>query len=70
MAQLAASGFEMVGRISGWKPPLSRTGVSFFSEDRVFSWQKAHEELGYTPRYEVAAGVAETVAWYRKRGWL
>jgi nucleoside-diphosphate-sugar epimerase len=69
-AQLAATGFEIVGRMSGWKPPLSRTGVNFFSEDRVFSWQKAHDQLGYAPQYDVAAGVAETVAWYRQRGWL
>ena len=69
-AQLAAAGFEIAGRVSGWKPPLSRTGVDFFSKDRVFSWQKAHDELGYTPQHELAAGAAETVAWYRRHGWL
>ena len=69
-AQMAATGLEIAGRICGLKPPLSRTGVAFFSEDRVFSWQKAHNGLGYTPQYDVAAGVAETVAWYRQHRWL
>ena len=50
------------------QPPLSRTGVAFFSENRRFSWQKAHEELGYTPQFDLARGVAETVAWYRENG--
>jgi oxidoreductase len=69
-AHLAAAGFEIAGRVFGLKPPLSRTGVDFFSEDRVFSWQRAHDELGYTPQYELAAGAAETVAWYRRHRWL
>jgi nucleoside-diphosphate-sugar epimerase len=69
-AMLGATGFDLLARVSGWKPPLSRTGVAFFSEDRLFSWRKAHEELGYTPAYDLAAGVARTIAWYREQGWL
>jgi nucleoside-diphosphate-sugar epimerase len=69
-AMLGAMGLELLGRVSGWKPPLSRTGVAFFSEDRQFSWRRAHEELGYTPEYDLAAGVARTIAWYRQSGWL
>jgi len=69
-AMLGAMGFEMLGRVSGWAPPLSRAGVAFFSEDRQFSWRKANEELGYKPEYNLAAGVARTIAWYRQRGWI
>jgi nucleoside-diphosphate-sugar epimerase len=69
-AMLGAIGFEVLWRVSGRKPPLSRTGVSFFSEDRLYSWQRAQEELGYTPEYDLATGVARTVAWYRQQGWL
>jgi dihydroflavonol-4-reductase len=69
-AMLGAIGFEALGRVSGWKPPLSRTGVAFFSEDRLYSWQRAHDELGYTPEYDLATGVARTIAWYRQQGWL
>ena len=56
--------------MGGWAPPLSRTGVAFFSEDALFSSKKATDELGYTPKYDLAEGVARTIAWYRERGWL
>jgi len=69
-AMLGALGLEALGRVSGWKPPLSRTRVAFFSEDRQYSWLRAHEELGYTPEYDLATGVARTIAWYRQQGWL
>ena len=69
-AMLGALGLELLGRVTGRRPPLSRTGVAFFSTDRLFSWQKAHEELGYTPEYDLATGVARTIAWYRQQGWL
>ncbi len=65
-----AVGFDVPGRVCGRTPPLSRTGVACFSEDRLYSWQKAHEELGYTPEYDLGRGVARTIAWYRKQGWL
>jgi nucleoside-diphosphate-sugar epimerase len=70
VAETAARGSEAVAHLIGWTAPLSRTGVDFFSEDRVFSWQKAHNELGYTPQYDLAAGITRTAAWYRERGWL
>jgi nucleoside-diphosphate-sugar epimerase len=69
-AMLGAIGFGVLGWVSGWKPPLSRTGVAFFSEDRLYSWQRAHQELGYTPEFDLAAGVDRTIAWYRQQGWL
>jgi nucleoside-diphosphate-sugar epimerase len=69
-AMLGAIGLEVLGRVSGRKPPLSRAGVAFFSEDRLYSWQKAHEELGYTPECDLVTGVARTIAWYRQYGWL
>lgn len=65
-----AAALELVGQLTGLKPPLSRTGVAFFSEDRRFSWQKAHVELGYTPQFDLAEGVKTTIAWYREKGWL
>jgi len=69
-AMLGASGLEMLAWASHRKPPLSRSGVAFFSEDRSYSWQRAHEELGYTPEVDLEVGIARSVAWYRERGWL
>jgi nucleoside-diphosphate-sugar epimerase len=51
-------------------PPLSRTGVAFFSESRRFSWQRAHDELGYTPQTALPQGIGRTVAWYRAHALL
>jgi nucleoside-diphosphate-sugar epimerase len=69
-AMLGATALEVLARVSRRNPPLGRTAIAFFSEDRVFSWQKAHRELGYTPQHELATGVPITVAWYRQHGWL
>ena len=69
-AVLGAMGLEALARLIRQAPPLSRTGVDFFSADRVFSWQKAHDELGYTPKYDLSTGVACTVEWYCQRGYL
>jgi dihydroflavonol-4-reductase len=65
-AMLGASALEVVSKVAGKRPPLSRTGVAFFSEDRCFSWHKAQTELGYVPQFDLKSGVAETVAWYRE----
>ena len=70
VAWLAAWGLEGIGRLTRKKPPLSRTGVAFFSEDRRFSWQRAYRELGYTPEVDLEEGVRRTVAWYRQMGLL
>jgi UDP-glucose 4-epimerase len=38
------------------------------------NWQcditPAIDELGYHPQYDLERGVVETVAWYKKEGWL
>jgi UDP-glucose 4-epimerase len=70
LAWLGALALEGVAGLLGRTPPLSRTGIAFFSENRRFSWQKAQRELGYMPQFDLAAGVAETVAWYRQQGLL
>jgi nucleoside-diphosphate-sugar epimerase len=70
IAWLGAAVLEGIGRLTGFTPPLTRTAVAFFSEDRRFSWQKAHDQLGYTPQVELPDGIHRTVAWYREYGWL
>lgn len=65
-AVIAATIIEAIARIGGLKPRLTRSAVDFFRNDRAFSWEKAHTELGYTPQYDLAAGIGTTVEWYRK----
>ncbi|MCS0636017.1 dTDP-glucose 4,6-dehydratase [Streptomyces sp. LP05-1] len=60
---------------------LAACGADWSSVDRVpdrkghdrrysVDWTRAREELGYRPRRDFAAGLAETVAWYRHhRAW-
>ncbi len=70
LAWAGAVGLEALGRALGRRPPLSRTGVDFFSADRVFDASRARDELGFTASRDIAEGVPATVAWYRARGWL
>ena len=67
LAWSGALGLEIMGKILRMRPPLSRSGVAFFSESRAFSWQKAHTELGYTPQVDLSDGMVRTVAWYRQK---
>jgi nucleoside-diphosphate-sugar epimerase len=69
-AWLGALVLEGAGKVSGRTPPLSRSGVAFFSEDRQFSWAKAAAKLGYQPQVDLATGVGLTVNWYRQQGLL
>ena len=67
LAMSGATGLELAARLFKKRPPLSRTGVAFFSESRRFSWQKSHNELGYAPHYDLPTGAAQTVAWYQEQ---
>lgn len=70
VATVIAAGFEAAAKMTGRRPPLSRTGVAFFSEDRRFSWAKAQRDLAYTPQYDLEEGVRLTVDWYGDKGLL
>lgn len=70
IAWTGAAVLEAIGKITGITPPLSRTGVAFFSENRRFSWQKARQQFGYQPQVDLAEGIRRTVAWYQKQNLL
>jgi nucleoside-diphosphate-sugar epimerase len=70
LASTGAFSLEVLSKITGKSPALSRAGVAFFCENRAFSWAKAHRELGYIPEYQLTNGVDRTVAWYRQHGWI
>lgn len=70
LAKAGALAGEVAGRVFGRTPPLSRTGVDFFSEDRGTSCAKARSELGYIPEVDIEQGTRLAVAWYRERGLL
>jgi nucleoside-diphosphate-sugar epimerase len=70
LALAGATGFEVLAKVTRKSPPLSRTGVAFFSEDRRFSWAKAERELRYNPQHGLQAGIEATIDWYRLQGYL
>ena len=56
---------ELSAKVIRFEPPLNRSRVKFFSQNRAFSFQKAHKELEYDPQVEFREGVKRTVKWYR-----
>jgi len=65
-ATLIEKTFSFIGK----SPPVSRKNIESTLADRVFSIEKAQRELGFDPRIDPKAGLAETVVWYRRQGWV
>jgi nucleoside-diphosphate-sugar epimerase len=62
--------FEMLSKLTGVTPPMTRQNLRSLTADRVFSIDKARRELGYEPRVPPAEGVERTVAWAQQHGLL
>ena len=62
---------EYVGRMTGKMIVLNNDKFNIL---RQRNWrcdiEPACDELGYHPYYKLREGVKETVAWYKKEGWL
>lgn len=52
------------------QPPLHSRRLDFFRKSFVFSTAKAQRVLGFTPEIDFLTGAADTVRWYRARGYL
>ncbi|MEX0747823.1 MAG: NAD-dependent epimerase/dehydratase family protein [Rhodothermales bacterium] len=62
---------EMVGRLTGTYPPLNREkALEIRSVCKRCSTEKAMRDFGYRQEVGLQEGVAETIAWYRREGWL
>lgn len=57
-------------RVFGKEAPLTPSKLAFFIHPKPLSIMKAQQELGYAPQIRFKDGIAQTVAWYRKQGWL
>ncbi len=60
-------------RVGGWLgrlPPLTADKAEAARHAWTCDSSKAGAAVGYAPRVELAEGLAETVGWYRQRGWL
>jgi dihydroflavonol-4-reductase len=71
VTQLSALMAELLARLRGRPSVFDRAKAS---EVHQSGWRcradRAHEELGFSPRVDLAVGLRETVSWYRTRGWL
>jgi nucleoside-diphosphate-sugar epimerase len=56
--------WQALGRRNAAPPPLSTYGVTLQGRDQIFSIDRARQELGYAPEYDIKRGVAEGVRWY------
>ena len=62
---------EAWGRLTGRYPPLNREKAREIRHAcTVCSSQKARNDFGYAPATPLEEGVAETIRWYRAKGWL
>ncbi|WP_373499549.1 NAD-dependent epimerase/dehydratase family protein [Desulfococcus sp.] len=70
LALLAATMIEKSFTCVGKTPPVARKNIESTLADRVFSIEKARQELGFNPTVDSEAGLKETVAWYLENKWI
>ena len=70
VALMIASLVERIFTVVGRTPPVSRKNIESTLADRVFSIDKAATDFDFCPRVDPAAGLKETVEWYRKQEWV
>lgn len=60
---------ETVGHLTHMKrpPPLMRFGLKQMANENRFVISRARRELGFSPQVNLAEGVREGIAWYRKK---
>lgn len=61
---------EVLLKPLGISPPLYRRRVNFFRITRGFDNSKAKRELGFQPRFDLAAGARDTLEWYKHNHFL
>lgn len=66
LAMLIEKAFSLIGK----SPPVSRKNIESTLADRVFSVEKAIQELGFDPKIKPSAGLHETVKWYLDNKWI
>ncbi len=70
LAHLAADIFTVVPGFQGEQAPLTHSRVKFLTQSRIYSIERARDELGYVPQVELDEGMQQTVLWYQKQGYL
>jgi len=62
---------EFAGRLTGDYPALNREKAKEIRHAcTICSSKKARDAFGYHPEIDLNEGVADTINWYRRRGWM
>jgi 2-alkyl-3-oxoalkanoate reductase len=59
---------DIVSRSLGWQPPFSARAIEYVTHPGTYSIAKAEQQLGWTPRVDLAEGMARTRAWLEDTG--
>ena len=70
MAEIAAFKLELLGRMLGFEPILTRSRVMMMADNFGYSIDKARRELGYEPRVGLHDGIRATINSYVESGRL
>ncbi len=71
LARVAGQVGSLVARVTRRKPLLTPDRVRDLTQpDWTCDDSRARRELAYTPRIALDAGIRDTLAWYRREGWV
>jgi nucleoside-diphosphate-sugar epimerase len=70
LLRAAAVGPELLARVRGGTPSVSRSAVTYVSRRAVFPNARARELLGWRPQVDLDEGMRRTEAWLRAEGLL
>lgn len=56
--------WQALGRRDAAAPPVTTYGITLLGGNQEFSIDRARQELGYAPEYDIIRGVSEGVKWY------
>ena len=69
VAYPVAIGAELMARLSGKEPFITRDGVRMAQKKMYFTSEKASRELGYTPR-PARHAIVDAIGWFKANGYL
>ena len=70
VAHITARALEIAARMANFEPVLTKSRVNFFTQNRAFTWQKAKNEIGFSPQVDFREGVRKTLSWYQQNEYL
>lgn len=64
----AALGAELLGKVIGKEPPISRRSLKFFDGNAAFDLSKAQRVIDFKPETDLSDGLSRSLTWFRAEG--